>query len=112
MYRKDAKGRKRREYLDWAWEYVKMKGAGRTLAQQYTEKKSRILNLYKNEDYPRLEREMKEYGKMMNRYLEEEEVFAPDAELMEIYISLLEKTGRTKQQEKVEKYWIKEKEIY
>ena len=112
LYRKDAKGRKRREYLDWAWEYVKMKGEGRTLGLKYGEKKSRILNLYKNGDYLRLDREMKEFGKMMNRYLENEEVFVPDAELLEIYLSLLEKTGKTKQQEKIEKYWIKEKEIY
>ena len=89
-----------------------MKGEGRTLGLKYGEKKSRILNLYKNGDSLRLDREMMEVGKMLNRYLENDEVFVPDAELLEIYLSHLEKTGKTKQQEKIEKYWIKEKEIY
>lgn len=48
QYRKDKKGRKSRESLDWSWEYVKLKGEGINLGQDYKEHKKYLMNLYEN----------------------------------------------------------------
>lgn len=104
QYRKDEKGRKCREYLDWSWEYVKLKGEGMNLGQKYLKKKAYLVNLYQNRDYLRFSAEMKEYGQMMKKYLNNEEIFSPDPELTEMYLDLLEVMGNEKLRQKIKKY--------
>lgn len=67
----------------------------------YERKKDYILNLYKNEDYVTLEKVFRPYFKMMQKSLEKGEIFAEDEEILDIYIDVLEKTGKTEQKEKI-----------
>ena len=57
--------------------------------------------MYKNEDYMTLERVFRPYFKMMQKSLEKGEIFAEDEEILDIYIDVLEKTGKTEQKEKI-----------
>ena len=60
-----------------------------------------IHHLYKNEDYVTLEKVFCPYFKMMQKSLEKGEIFAEDEEILDIYIDVLEKTGKTEQREKI-----------
>ena len=71
------------------------------LGISYERKKDYILNLYKNEDYVTLEKVFRPYFKMMQKSLEKGEIFAEDEEILDIYIDVLEKTGKTEQREKI-----------
>lgn len=101
QYKRDEKGRKCREYLDWSWQYVKLKGEGTNLGSTYLRKKEFLLNLLQDRDYPTLIKEMKSYDKMMKRYMQNGEVFAPDEEIFQIYLKVLEITGRAGMQDQI-----------
>ena len=60
-----------------------------------------ILNLYKNEDYVTLEKVFRPYFKMMQKSLEKGEIFAEDEEILDIYIDVLDKSGKSEQKEKI-----------
>lgn len=103
QYDKDKKGRKAREYLDWSWNYVKTKGEGVNLAGVYAQKKEYLANLLDNQDYPRLSGEMKDYDRVMKKYLEAGEVYKPDEEIFQIYWKLLEATGKKSLRNKIQR---------
>ena len=63
------------------------------------------VNLYKNKDYPALEKVFVPYTKAMVKSLKNDEVFIPDEELQHIYLDMLGVTGRTNLKKKVEKFW-------
>lgn len=104
-HRKDAFGRNRKKYLTWCWNHVKFCGSRLELEKYYLKKKDYIENLYENKDYPALEEIFVPYTKAMVKSLKCNEVFAPDEELLEIFLSVLQKTGRTALKDKVEKFW-------
>ena len=62
-------------------------------------------NLYKNKDYPALEKVFVPYTKAMVKSLKNDEVFIPDEELQHIYLDMLGVAGRTNLKKKVEKFW-------
>ena len=103
--RKDAFGRKHKEYLTWCWNYAKFCGSRMELENDYLKKKDFIENLYKNKDYSALEDIFAPYRKAMIKSLKNNEIFAPDEELLEIFLDVLGKTGRTALKEKVERFW-------
>ena len=96
QYRKDKKGRKSRESLDWSWEYVKLKGEGINLGQDYKEHKKYLMNLYENRDYLRLWDALKPYHNMMNKYRKKGEVYIPDQEIFDLYMKTLAVRGEDK----------------
>jgi len=71
------------------------------LGVSYEKQKDYIKNLYKNEDYMTLEKAFRPYFKMMQKSLQKGELFAEDEEILDIYIDVLEKTGKTVQREKI-----------
>ena len=71
------------------------------LGIEYEKQKDYIKNLYKNEDYMTLERVFAPYFRMMNKSLQRNELFAEDEEILDIYIDVLEKTGKTVQKGKI-----------
>ena len=71
------------------------------LGVSYEKQKDYIKNLYKNEDYMTLEKVFRPYFKMMQKSLQKGELFAEDEEILDIYIDVLEKTGKTVQREKI-----------
>lgn len=99
--RKLAKSRRRKEYFNECWEYVEFCGERMNLGVSYQKQKDYIKNLYKNEDYMTLEKVFRPYFKMMQRSLQKNELFAEDEEILDIYIDVLEKTGKTVQREKI-----------
>ncbi|MCI5530119.1 MAG: hypothetical protein MR406_08295 [Blautia sp.] len=103
--RKDTYGKNRRKYLTWCWNYAKFCGFRIELERYYLEKKDYIENLYRNKDYPALEEIFAPYTKAMVKSLKNNEIFAPDEELLEIFLDVLEKTGRTALKDRVEKFW-------
>ena len=103
QYDKDRKGRKSREYLDWSWNYVKMKGEGVNLESVYARKKAYLQNLLENKDYPRLAEEMKDYDRIMKKYLGAGEVYEPDQEIFQIYLKVLAATGKNGLLNKIKK---------
>ena len=103
--RKDTYGKNRRKYLTWCWNYAKFCGFRIELERYYLEKKDYIENLYRNKDYPALEEIFAPYTKAMVKSLKDNEIFAPDEELLEIFLDVLEKTGRTALKDRVEKFW-------
>lgn len=105
QYLMDAVGRRRQRYYNWCWNYAKLCGAQRELDKFYEDKKDYIKNLYKNGDFMRLETVFRPYSRMMQRCLNEKEVYASDEEVMEIYLDVLEKTGNSDMKKQVEKYW-------
>ena len=62
---------------------------------------TRQKNLYKNEDYITLEKVFRSYSKMMEKSFEQGELFAEDDEIFDIYVDVLEKTGKTVQRSKI-----------
>lgn len=103
--RKDTYGRNQKKYLTWSWNYAKFCGSRIELENYYLKKKDYIENLYKNKDYAALEEIFVPYTKAMVKSLKSNEIFAPDEELLEIFLAMLEKTGRTALKGKVEKFW-------
>lgn len=101
--RKKARSRKYGEYIRWCWDYACFCGNRMNLGTLYTKKKDYIKNLYKNEDYRTLENEFKPYTKMMQASLEKGEVFAQDAEIFDIYMDVLDKTGKAGLKGKISK---------
>lgn len=71
------------------------------LSVSYEKQKDYIKNLYKNEDYMTLERVFRPYFKMMQKSLQKNELFAEDEEIFDIYVDVLEKTGKTVQRSKI-----------
>ena len=104
QYNKDRKGRKSREYLDWSWNYVTLKGEGVNLAEAYARKKEYLLNLMEYRDFPRLSEELKDYDKIMKKYQETGELYAPDQEIFQIYLQLLLATGKKGLLNKIKKF--------
>lgn len=96
---------KRRDYMNECWDYVKFCASKITLEKYYLDNKDYIINLYKNKDYPALEKIFAQYAKANTKSLETDEVFVPDEELQHIFVEVLEKTGNVKLKKKVEKYW-------
>ena len=78
-----------------------MCGNRRALGATYVEKKDYIINLHKNGDYMQLERVFRSYTNMMEKCLKQDEVFEADEEILNIYLDVLEKTGRLVFLEKV-----------
>lgn len=105
QYLWDSVGRRRQRYYNWCWNYAKMCGSQRELDVYYEEKKDFIKNLYKNEDYMRLETIFRPYTRMMQRCLNEKEVYASDEEVMDIYLDVLDKTGNADLKKQIGKYW-------
>lgn len=99
--RKLARSRRHKEYFNECWDYVEFCGERMNLGVSYEKKKDYIKNLYKNEDYMTLEKVFRPYFKMMQKSLQKNELFAEDEEILDIYIDVLEKTGKTVQREKI-----------
>ncbi len=105
QYLKDSVGRRRQRYYNWCWNYAKLCASQRELDAFYQEKKDYIKNLHKNKDYMRLEAVFRPYTRVSQRCLKENEIYASDEELMEIYLDVLEKTGNSELKGQIEQYW-------
>ena len=103
--RKSRKARKKKEYLTWSWNHVKFCASKIELEKYYLEQKDYILNLYKNKDYPQLEKLFAPYTKAMIRSLKSYEIFLTDEEILQVYLDVLGKTGRKSLKNKIEKFW-------
>lgn len=101
----DEHSHSKESYPDRCWNYVKFCAAKITLEKYYLENKDYIINLYKNKDYPALEKIFARYTDATVKSMETDEIFVPDEELQHIYLDVLEKTGCSKLKKKVEKYW-------
>ena len=99
--RKLARSRRHKDYFNECWDYVEFCGERLNLSVSYEKQKDYIKNLYKNEDYMTLERVFRPYFKMMQKSLQKNELFAEDEEIFDIYIDVLEKTGKTVQRSKI-----------
>lgn len=99
--RKLARSRRHKEYFNECWDYVEFCGERMNLGVSYEKQKDYIKNLYKNEDYMTLERVFRPYFKMMQKSLQKNELFAEDEEIFDIYVDVLEKTGKTVQRSKI-----------
>ena len=77
-------------------EYVKLKGEGINLGQDYKEHKKYLMNLYENRDYLRLWDALKPYHNMMNKYRKKGEVYIPDQEIFNLYMKTLAVRGEDK----------------
>lgn len=95
------KDRKKDKYLDECWDYARFCAERLRLGAYYKKKKDYILNLYKNEDYLTLEQVFKPYSKMMLKSLLKEEVFLEDEEIFDIYMDVLDKTGKAAQKSQI-----------
>ena len=95
------KDRKRGKYLDECWDYALFCQERIRLGAYYKKKKDYILNLYKDEDYLTLEQVFKPYSKMMLKSLLKEEVFLEDEEIFDIYMDVLDKTGKAAQKSQI-----------
>ena len=103
--RKQGHANQKKEYLNWSWNYVKFCASKIELEKYYLDNKEYIINLYKNKDYPALEKVFVPYTKAMVKSLKNDEVFIPDEELQHIYLDMLGVAGRTNLKKKVEKFW-------
>ncbi len=103
--RKGRKARKKKEYLTWSWNHVKFCASKIELERYYLEQKNYILNLYKNKDYPQLEKFFAPYTRAMVRSLKNYEIFLTDEEILQVYLDVLGKTGRKALKNKIEKFW-------
>ena len=103
--RKQGHANQKKEYLNWSWNYVKFCASKIELEKYYLDNKEYIINLYKNKDYPALEKVFVPYTKAMVKSLKNDEVFIPDEELQHIYLDMLRVAGRTNLKKKVEKFW-------
>lgn len=99
--RRLAKSRNYKKYFNECWRYVEFCGERMNLGLDYERKKDYIKNLYKNEDYMTLDKIFKPYYRMMQKSLQKNELFAEDEEILDIYIDVLEKTGKTVQRGKI-----------
>ena len=99
--RRLARSRRHKEYFNECWDYVEFCGERMNMGVKYAKKKDYIKNLYKNEDYMTLEKVFRPYFKMMQKSLQKDELFAEDEEILDIYIDVLEKTGKTVQRGKI-----------
>lgn len=99
--RKLARSRRHKEYFNECWDYVEFCGERMNMGVKYEKQKDYIKNLYKNEDYMTLEKVFRPYFKMMQKSLQKNELFAEDEEILDIYIDVLEKTGKTVQRGKI-----------
>lgn len=99
--RRLIKSRRLKDYFNECWRYVEFCGCRMNLGISYAKRKDYIKNLYKNEDYITLEKVFRPYFKMMRKSLEKGEVFSEDEEILDIYLDVLEKTGKTGQREKL-----------
>lgn len=99
--RKIARSRRHKDYFNECWNYVEFCGERLNMGVDYEKKKDYIKNLYKNEDYMTLEKIFRPYFKMMQKSLQKNELFAEDEEILDIYIDVLEKTGKTVQRGKI-----------
>lgn len=102
-YKAESRLRKRREYLNWCWEYAKFCGDRRSLSLLYLKEKDYIRNLYENGDCMRLEAVFRPYTRMMRKSLQENEVYIADEEIFEIYLAYIEAAGYKKLMEQIEK---------
>lgn len=93
-----------KEYFDWCWEYAKSCAGRRELGAFYIEKKEYIRNLWKDRDLARLETVFRPYRQITKRFLDAEEVFAPDEEILDIYLKYQREIGNIDFAEKIEKY--------
>lgn len=100
--RRQAKDRERREYFNECWDYAVFCGNRMNTGISYQKQKGYIRNLYKNQDYRTLEKVFKSYTKMMQKSLQREELFKMDEEIYDIYMDVLEKTGKSVQKKKIE----------
>ena len=99
--RKIARSRRHKDYFNECWNYVEFCGERLNMGVDYEKKKDYIKNLYKNEDYMTLEKVFRPYFKMIQKSLQKNELFAEDEEILDIYIDVLEKTGKTVQRGKI-----------
>ena len=93
---KTKKAEKAVKALTSSWEYVKLKGEGINLGQDYKEHKKYLMNLYENRDYLRLWDALKPYHNMMNKYRKKGEVYIPDQEIFDLYMKTLAVWGEDK----------------
>ena len=103
MLRKNRKTSRLRSYLMQSWRYAGFCAKRMNLGVDYEKRKEYIKNLYKSEDYLRLEKEFKPYAKAMNKSLKMGELFARDEEIFDIYVDTISKTGKMVQKEKIDK---------
>lgn len=99
--KKRARLRKRKGYFNECWDYACFCAERMKLGNDYKKKKDYILNLHKNEDYLTLEKIFKPYSKMMLKSLLKEEVFMKDEEIFDIYMDVLDKTGKAAQKSQI-----------
>lgn len=99
--RKLARSRRHKDYFNECWDYVEFCGERMNMGVAYEKQKDYIKNLYKNEDYMTLEKVFRPYFKMMQKSLQKNELFAEDEEIFDIYVDVLEKTGKTVQRSKI-----------
>ena len=109
--RKLGHANQKKEYLNWSWNYVKFCASKIELEKYYLDNKEYIINLYKNKDYPALEKVFVPYTKAMVKSLKNDEVFIPDEELQHIYLDMLGVAGRTNLKKKVEKSFMIQKQL-
>ena len=103
--KKSGRASRRKKYLNWSWNYVKFCAYKIELEKYYLDNKDYIINLYKNKDYPALEKAFNPYTRATVKSLKNDEIFIPDEELQHIYLDVLNKTGRTRLKAKIEKFW-------
>ena len=103
--KKSGRAARKKKYLNWSWNYVKFCAYKIELEKYYLDNKDYIINLYKNKDYPALEKAFKPYTKATVKSLKNDEIFIPDEEIQHIYLDVLNKAGRTKLKAKIEKFW-------
>ena len=99
--RRLVRSRSMKECFNECWDYVEFCGRRMNLGVTFERRKDYIKNLYKNEDYITLEKVFRSYSKMMEKSFEQGELFAEDDEIFDIYVDVLEKTGKTELREKI-----------
>ena len=103
--KKSGRAGRKKKYLNWSWNYVKFCAYKIELEKYYLDKKDYIINLYKNKDYPALEKVFTPYTKATTKSLKNNEIFIPDEEIYHIYMDVLNKAGRPKLKARIEKLW-------
>ena len=93
-----------KDYFNWCWDYARTCAARKDLEAVYVRKKEYICNLWENRDFVRLETVFRPFKKMMKQCMEAEEIFEPDAEILEIYLNYLQATGALKTLDKIQSY--------
>lgn len=83
------------------WNYEQFCEERTALGISYGKRKDYIRNLHKNGDFLTLEKVFKPYSKMMQRCLLQDEVFMEDEEIFDIYMDVLQKTGKEVQKNKI-----------